>query len=46
MNVIYKINIHNFSLFIITEITVMNISFYAAFSFQVSKNEKNFIQSL
>ena len=37
-------NIHNLSLFIIIEITVMNVSFYAAFSFQVGKNEENFIQ--
>ena len=44
MNVTHKMNIHNFSFLIITEITVINVSFYAAFSFQMGKNEKDFIQ--
>ena len=46
MNVMHKINIHNLPLLVITEIIVINTSFYTAFSFQMSKNEEDFIQSL
>ena len=46
MDVTHKMNIHNLPLLVITGVTAMNASFYAAFSFQVGENEEDFIQSL